>query len=368
MTPPLRTIVCGTGFGRFYADAVTAAPGFELVGILARGGGFSRRHARHLGVPLYTDPAGLPGDVDAACVVVGAGVSGGQGGMLARTLLERGVHVLQEHPVGYGELAGAMRAARGGGVRYRLNPFYRHVRPVRRFLEAAAALRTRTTVRAVEATVALQVLHPLVDVLGAALGGLRPWAFAEPVEFDAELAALAATPQPYRVVQGVVGGVPATLRVQNQMDPLDADNGALLWHRLALATDAGVLTLADTHGPVVWSPRLHAPRDSHHRLRHDGPDTGYLDVASTAVLEGTGAGTLREVFTRLWPDALGRALAGFARDVAGGADALRVGEYDLAASRMWQDLTGRLGPPDLVRSLAPPTVRLADLHTTTGRS
>ncbi|MCK9873820.1 Gfo/Idh/MocA family oxidoreductase [Nocardiopsis dassonvillei] len=360
MSPrPLRVLLCGTGFGRFYADALARMPDtFELAGILSRGGEFSRRYAERAGVPLYTGVDQVPDSVDAACVVVGAAVSGGAGGELARALLARGVHVLQEHPVHEDELTAALRAARGGGAVYHLNPFYRHVAPIRRFLEAARVLRERGPVLFADATSAVQVLYPLLDVLARALGGLRPWALTEPLATDSEVASLTAHAQPYRVLQGSVSGVPLTLRVQNQMDPSDGDNHALLWHRLALGTEHGVLTLADTHGPVLWQPRLYAPRDVHGRLRSTGPDTGHLAEPATTVLEGTDAPPYREVFDRLWPEALTRALADFAADVRAGANPLVRGQFDLGVCRMWHETTGRLGRPEVIRP-GPPTAHLS---------
>ncbi|WP_017573647.1 hypothetical protein [Nocardiopsis halotolerans] len=214
-----------------------------------------------------------------------------------------------------------------------------------------------------DATSAIQVLYPLLDVLGLALGGLRPWALGDPLAEDPGAARLAARPQPYRVLQATVGRTPLTLRVQNQMDPSDGDNHALLWHRLALGTEHGVLTLADTHGPVLWQPRLYAPRDAHGRLRSSGPGTAHLDEPATTVLEGTGAPSHRGVFDQLWPEALTRALADFAADARAGADPLVRGRFDLGVCRLWHETTDRLGRPEIIRP-GPPGghVRAADLE------
>src|SRR5690606_35173054 len=241
-------------------------------------------------------------------VVVGSAVSGGPGGELALALLERGVHVIQEHPVHPDELAAALRTARGAGAVYHLNPFYRHTEPIRRFLAAARSLRERGPLLFADAASALQVLHPLLDVLALALGGLRPRALGPPLTADPAVAAAETAPQPYRVLQAALAGVPLTLRVQNQLHPSDGDNHALLWHRIARGTEHGVLTLADTHGPVLWQPRLHAPRDAHGRLRSAGPGTEHLGEPATTVLDGTDAPPHRDVFQRLWPQALVRAL------------------------------------------------------------
>ena len=260
--------------------------------------------------------------------------------------------------------AGALRLARRNRAVYHLNPFYRHLEPVRRFLAAAAVLRGRGPFLFIDATSAIQVLYPLLDVLARALGGPRPWALGHPLPDEPEVTALAARAQPYRVLQATVAGVPLTLRVQNQMDPSDGDNHALLWHRLALGTEDGVLALADTHGPVLWHPRLYAPRDEHGRLRSTGPGTEHLDEPATSPLEGSEAPTHREVFDLLWPRALERALTGFAEDVRAGTDSLARGQFELGVCRLWHDTTTRLGRPEIIRPDPPRPLTAAELGRT----
>jgi thiazolinyl imide reductase len=340
-------VVCGTGFGRYYVQAVRSMPGCELAGILARGSEFSRRYARELGVPFLTSAEQLPDGVDLACVVVGSAVSGGCGSELARSLLSQGIPVLQEHPVLPDELAATVRVAAEHGVWYQLNPFYRHLAPIRRFLAAAELVRPALFV---DAAAPLQLLYPLIDLLGRALGGLRPWT----------LTALPADGGPYRLVHGMLAGVPLTLRVQNQLHPGDPDNHALMWHRITIGAEAGALTLADTHGPVLWSTRLHAPRDADHRLRHTGPGTGHLDLPATVVLPGSQPpATLREIFAGLWPAGIVAAIEDFRARTGGSV--LDHARHDLAASRVWQDITGQLGRPELINPAPPRPLDLVAL-------
>ncbi|WP_436775928.1 Gfo/Idh/MocA family oxidoreductase, partial [Yinghuangia sp. YIM S09857] len=268
---PRRVVVCGTNFGRFHLEAIARRPGeYELAAILARGSAASRALADRLGVPFHTSSDTLPEDVDIACVAVGAAISGGSGTELAQTLMRRGVHVLQEHPLHLAEFTECLRVARKHGVQYRVNTHYRHVEPVRRFLAAARQLRQRQAPLFVDAATPVHLLHPLVDILGAALGAVRPWHIGDP--------APAEPGHPFRSLHGTLAGVPLTLRVHHQLDPADRDNHALLWHRVAIGTAGGVLTLADTHGPVLWSPRLHADRDVEGRFVLEGAGTARFDL------------------------------------------------------------------------------------------
>ncbi|GAB7045059.1 Gfo/Idh/MocA family oxidoreductase [Catenuloplanes indicus] len=349
MSRPLRVVVCGTNFGRFYTRAVAAHPGCTLAGVLSTGSDYSRAHAAAAGVTSYTSAAELPSDVDAACVVVGGAVSGGHGTELALALLARGVHVLQEHPVHPDEIAACLRAARKAGVQYRVNTHYRHLAPVRQFLDAAARLRERRTLLFADVATSVHVLQPLADILIRALGGARPRRLSVPSDSA-----------PLRSLHGELAGVPLTLRVQNQIDPGDRDNHALFWHRIALGTDGGVLTLADTHGPVLWSPRLHAPRDADRRLLTTGAGPS-LDLPTTSVLGAATQPTYRDAFDDLWPRAIGVALSELAGAIEAGGDPLRGGQPDLAMAGWWRELMEVLGPPELISPPAPVPLAAAEL-------
>ncbi|ANY08114.1 Gfo/Idh/MocA family oxidoreductase [Pseudonocardia sp. HH130630-07] len=349
-----RVVVAGTAFGRIYLDAVAGDPEFTLAGILSRGGDGSRAVAARYGVPVFTSVDEVPGDVDAACVVVRSGALGGPGTELALSFLARGIPVLQEHPVHADEIAVCLRAARASGTAYAVHTLYPGLRPVRRFLAAAEVLRNRQRIEFIDAACNSQVAYPLLDVLGRAAGGLRPWEFGE---------AHGAPGQPFRTLHALLGGVPVTLRVQNQVHPDDADNHSFLLHRIAVGCEGGVLTLADTHGPVLWNPRLHAPRDATGRLVMSGPGTERLAVPSTVVLGEEPPGTYHEVFADLWPDAVATALRELRRAVADPAGRMRAGQWALGVSRTWSDLTARLGLPELVRPGEPEPIPLAELLT-----
>lgn len=342
----LRVVVCGTDFGRVYLAALarTSLP-LDLVGVLARGGDRSRACARRHGVPLYTDVDQLPGDIDIACVVVKAGINGGPGADLAVRLLKRGIHVLQEHPLHGAELAGCLTAARQAGVVYRLNTLYPQVTPVRRFLAAGAALLRAQRPLFIDAVCAVQVSYPLFDVLDRLLGGIRPWGFAAP--------GAPVEGAPFRGLAGTIGGVPLTLRVQYQLDPADPDNHAHLLHRISVGTEGGVLSLVHTHGPVVWSPRLHRPRAA-----ADGTDLAdlvddALDLPSALPLGPATAPTHRRVIGELWPDAVARELGEVRAAVLGVNDTAEQGRRHLAIGKLWSTTNTLLGTPDLVVNDAP---------------
>lgn len=324
----MRVLVCGSTFGQFYLAAL-APPEFTPVGVLARGSERSVAMAERAGLPLFTRLDDVPDDVDMACVAIRSGALGGPGSEVARQLLQRGVHVLQEHPVHHDELAACLRAAAAAGVRYGVGDFYPQLPAVRRFTAAARELRARTAVEYVEAACSVQVLFPLLHILADALGVLRPWQLAaDPARAG------------WTVLHGSIGGLPCALRVQTELDPEHPDDHLQLPHQVTLGTAAGRLALADVHGPVLWHPRLHVPDEVKQRFDVDGPATGHLAEPPTTVLGPAPDDSYRETLSTVWPAAI-------AADVRALWDGASNGSALLALARLWQDATERLGYPQL---------------------
>lgn len=357
-----RVLVCGASFGRVHLKAVSMSDDFELAGLLSRGSEGSRVSAAQYGIPCFTSVDEIPDDIDFACVVIPSATGAGEGTEVAVRLLERGIHVLQEAPLLTEEITRANKVARTSGARYRVNTMHSDLEPVKVFLFAAEAIRKHQQPLFVDAACGVQVLYSLIDMLTRAVGRIRPWCFDDPVTPSAALASLAGSPAPYTSVHGVVGEVPITLRVQNEMDPSDPDNHALLLHRVTIGYEGGVLALADTHGPVLWSPRLYSGRDSEGKLLMGGLER--LNQPSTVALSDYTAPRFQSLFDQLWPDAVLSAL----RDLGGCAvepwnsvgESRRL-QWEIAVSRLWQDVFNRLEPVTLVRRDMPNVLNLSEV-------
>ncbi|WP_158300682.1 Gfo/Idh/MocA family oxidoreductase [Chromobacterium sp. ATCC 53434] len=332
----IKTVVCGATFGQAYLAGIEQLPeSFELTGMLARGSAHAQDCARRRGVPLYRSVDELPADIELACVVVRAGIVGGAGGELAQALLARGVHVLQEHPLHAEELAACLHAAKRAGRQYRLNSFYPDVEPVANFIAAARrALAVRRPCY-VDAACSVHVLYPLLDIIGRALGRLRPWSF--------QVHRVDGAAGPFTCVSGQLGGVPLTLRVQNQLDPRDPDNHTLLLHRIELGTTGGTLRLDDTHGHVIWHPRMHLERrgDGVLDLSSDAPS---LALPTATLLGRAETASYADVFRRVWPDAIARALLRMRDNIVSGIAPTADNQYALSCCQVWQQLGALLGP------------------------
>lgn len=125
-------------------------------------------------------------------------------------------------------------------------------------------------------------------------------------------------------------------------------------HRVCLGTDAGSLTLMSTHGPLVWCARPDFPRaiaGAHFGGFGPGPAGGSAPPSAT-VLGPVGAPSHAEVFQSIWTEGVVCALREVVHELADGVDPVRTGQYYLTLCQLWQDVTARLGPPELLRGAA----------------
>jgi thiazolinyl imide reductase len=193
------------------------------------------------------------------------------------------------------------------------------------------------------------VLNPLLDILGRALGSLRPW----------RLDPAAESPGPYRSLTGSIAGVPFTLRVQNQIHPANRDSYAHVLHRIAVGVEGGHLLLVGSQGPVLWCPRMHMPGDVEHAVRVDLSAEEQLDLPGVRVLDGSPNPSTREFVGSMWPAATARVLAEARREILAGADHRPDGQYQLAVCRLTSEIAARLGRVELLHD-GEPSILQAD--------
>ncbi|MFC5047465.1 Gfo/Idh/MocA family oxidoreductase [Aquimarina hainanensis] len=335
----LKAIVCGATFGQFYlASLKILQDHFEVVGLLSRGSDRSKKCAKQYGVPLLTSIKEIPDTVDLACVVLRSGVMGGEGTKLSLTLLEKGIHVLQEHPVHHKDLAACLRAAQKNKVLFRTGDLYIHLPEVRRFITCCRSLSKQQKPIYIEAAYASQVSYPLLHILSEALTTTRPWSLDQ----------VSKTKGPFQVLTGVIGGVPLILRVHNEVNPNDPDNHLHLLHRITIGFEGGSLSLTDTHGPVVWNPRMHVPEDVGTMKELSEAEASFLTANSVEILGKHTPLSYREILTKQWPAAIGVDLLEIKEGIVTGTKFQTKSQNELLISKQWQDITNMLGYPSMV--------------------
>ncbi|AQS36931.1 thiazolinyl imide reductase [Shewanella psychrophila] len=341
MNKPKKVVIAGTKFGELYLNAfIESHPDLALAGIISQGSQRSQTLADAFGVPLFLDVSQLPQDIDIACVVIRASSIGGAGNLLVEDLLQRKIHVIQEHPVSVNELNRHQSLAQQHGVHYRINSFYASSAAGKTLIAGAQHLSSQKLKDASygNLTTSRQLLYSTLDLLLQSLGEstkLQPTLLGKQKQFD--IINLHSAQGDY------------LLQLQNYLDPRDPDMHSLAMHRIMLGWNNGYLALADSYGPVTWTPVLHA--DNHQSDNHSlyqivsKPEGHYLNQPTTQTLCDNQS-QVKDTFESLGPDGVLFTLEQFSRVIDGQAcEAGFTLAHQLNVAQLWEHILAISGQP-----------------------
>lgn len=241
-----KVLVCGARYGRAYVHAIRSlSDRCELGGILTRGSEASRSFAEELGVPLFRDPEELPDDIRFACVAIPSSEA-----RLLPALMERGIHVLSDHPVHPTALeSGLDHSAERDLVLHVNGHFSRLAAPVS-FAHACRRMAESVQPVFIDVLTTDRLLYGALDTLRMGVGSLDPFAFKA-----------TRLPSPVLAIQGTLAAAACTIQAQHtgagKGPPLeDGSSEYFLDLRIAVTFPMGVLTLASLAGPVYWNWNL----------------------------------------------------------------------------------------------------------------
>ena len=354
---PPRIVVCGTRFGEHYLSALTAEnSGFELAGIVARGSERSKALAKHFGVPLFPDIDAIPdGLVDMACIVVRTALFGGNGTKLAEAFLQRGIPVLQEHPVHPGEVARLKRLAKRNGAHYHVNTFYPYLPAGSRWIDyVSQAMRGGIhPPQFLELTTSPQLLYSSLDLLGRAIGGLKSFSLD---------GSLNPEKSPFHIFTGQVNDIPFSLNFQSFLDPSDPDHHSLIMHKMSAIWPEGTVQLANSFGPVLWSSALYAPNYDRNDLSasyilspEKHRDCRYYTQPSAQPLGDAAGAPVRDVVVHQFPIAIRTAVSELHAAIEASASSEWQGDdYLFSLGQAWLKIMQQAGQPKSVSMPPPP--------------
>ncbi len=244
-----RVLVCGTNYGQTYIQAIQQSPEtFELAGILARGSLRSIKVAGACGVPLYQSVESLGGEIDIACAAMGT-----SGADVVLRLLERRIHVLCEHPQTPDFLDSALRSANASQTCFHINGHFASLKAASAFIRYCRLQSQSADPVFFDAMITDRSLYASLDILRRVAKTFEPFNFSAYGAFA-----------PFTVVQGTLGGIPATFQVQPSRSEghlmlQDGDSSYYVDYRLAVVFPQGILTMLSVAGPVIWNSNLGRP-------------------------------------------------------------------------------------------------------------
>ena len=329
----IRTVVCGTSFGRFYIEGIKSLNDqYELVGILSTGSRQSKRIAEKENIKLYTDVNEINREeVDLACVVIRSNIVGGKGSEIAEAFLEKGIHVVQEQPIHVEDMKKCYMLSKKNNCKYFVEMFYSNVSTPAKFISIAKKLCEKTKPIYLDVSCSLQVLLPTIDIVGRILGGFSPWEMKEDSLKDIGM---------FSQISGFVKGVPCEIKVQNELNADDPDNYVHLLQRMTLYTESGSLSMTEAHGEIIWNPCYLVPRDA------EGVLDPYQDetVLKTVLNDSYGYQNrinIQNLFEKEWSEAISTYLTDIYENVSENTENKAIQQHNLMCAKYWNEV-GRL--------------------------
>ena len=350
MNMPLKTVICGTGFGTFYAEAVFRdKKNFKLAGIGARGSERSKKCAEHYGVPLYESVSQVPSDIDIACVAIRTGALGGNGTEISLEFLKKGISVILEQPVHHKEIAECFKIARHNNCCFMTGDLYLNMPEIRRMLSVTDYLRNKgVKMEYIRAGSSVQAFYPFVDILNRLVrGGNVNLEYVSPQRGS------------FKEAIGDISGIPFSFEFNNDMNPNDPDNHMHILHTFTLYYESGRLELSDTRGPLIWYPRLNMPWSI---LSEGGvPDEYPEHMKERFIGLLTPENNLLEPYSafagNIAIDSIGRDLLHMLEMINDNKKFLINAQKEQNSAKLWNDMTTKLGYAVMNEKLEPAAIK-----------
>lgn len=328
-------LVCGSGFGKIYLNAISKMEDFYISGILGSGSKRTKMLADELEVPYFEDANDDRIIADLACVIIPNSGAGGRGFEVAKSLLKRGISVLLEHPAHEREILECLKVSKDTG--FMINPFYRYTEPFLDFLDILNDLKKQSNIVNMSLECSINVLYDGIDMLSCCLNSISSWKLGD----VSDLCNLDTKDKICdTVLVSEIGNTPVTFKINRNVDKYDADHPMHLYHRIETTFSNGRLCLINTNGPIIWLPFIELPRDSNNLLSFDSNNEA-LKIPTATVIGSSVAPSILNTFEEIWINAVKRAIVELNNQDRDSK--LSNVQSQIFVSRLWSDICKKIG-------------------------
>ncbi|MGL5440730.1 MAG: Gfo/Idh/MocA family oxidoreductase [Filifactoraceae bacterium] len=340
----LKTVVCGTDFGEFYLKALEKMDSdFQIVGIVGRGSERTMNFSRKYNVPLYLDVGELPSDVDLACVIVRSEGTGGEGTELCTTLLNMGIHVIQEQPVYQNHLYKCYKLAREKKLIYLTANLYSNLSNIDSFAMYARKLNELSKLEYISASFSTQLSYISLDLL--AISGI-----SGDLELDSNVIKGLG---PFDILCGKIGTTPILIEFNNQLNSKFPDYNMHLMYSFKFYYEDGILLINDAYGDVIWRPRTYI------KGAKDDVDIGKESIYE--VLYSLKKTSTLKFFQTYWIDSIKSELIKMKKYIDDGRLNINRVNRELSTSKKWETLQKKAGYAKFIESNKEKLLLLEDI-------
>lgn len=329
----IKVLLCGTGFGKVYLNAINSMDNYKLAGILGRGNRESISLSTMYKVPYYTNVDEIEEAFDLACVIVPNKAFGGDGSQIARKLLQKGIPTLLEHPAHKNEIIECLKVS--NHTNFLVNPFYRFTETYINYIELLDIIRANSVLLNASLECSINVLYSGLDMLCLAIKNIDKYIIHSSMNmFDKEKGKAG---QSTSFVSMSIGKTPVFLKINREVDVENKDNPMHLYHRIELTFDSGRLLLLNTNGPIVWLPFI----DTQFNGDVINGVQRIFDFPTSIIFDCNNTNSIRETVEVEWVNAAERAMKKTLKQETSEKHAFL--QFQLFISELWSNVSKEIG-------------------------
>ncbi len=323
----IKAIVCGTTFGQIYLDALSRSKDFALAGILSGDSERSELTAQKYNTVLYKNIDELPDDIQVAFVVIRSSCLGGVGTDIARGLLERGVNVMQEHPVHYKDIEELAKIAHKNKKIYLVGNLYKHSKHVHEFIKCTKKLNDVNELLYIKAAFSSQMSYSAMEIMLNALPAGVGLELQETMDCGG-----------FKILNGTLRGVPFTFEIHHEINPKDPNNNMNFMHEIEFVYAAGRLMLSNTFGPLLWFPKMNTQLS--YAIDRNYPEHMLED---SGIVIGSYGDAFNDILDDIWPEAVLKDMEIMANTLQNRGAFGKNLQKEITVAKLWNEITSAIG-------------------------
>lgn len=242
-----KVVICGSTFGSMYVEAIKHIPNIELIGILSTGSNRSKQLAIKENIKIFTKVDQIPDDISIGIVAIKSSILGGHGTEIAKSLLNKKINVIQEHPLSSGEIIECYKLSIQNGVKYKIGDLYSRLDSVKTFIKTANLLNNLENIEHISVLTSSQGLYSLISILAKAVNDFGDFQISNKGE---------ANKYPFANIIGKINNTTVHIQIHNEVDDKHPNDNMHILHRVIFFYESGRLELNDTFGSVIWRSRM----------------------------------------------------------------------------------------------------------------
>lgn len=335
----LNVIVCGSTYAQFYIEALRLEKEkFNIVGLLGQGSERSVKCANYYNIPIYSNIEELPEDIDLACVVVRAGILGGNGSEIALKFLEKGINVIQEQPIHKLEIMKCIKAAKKKNVNYLVGNMYAYYPIIKNLQYCINILNRNHKLLHIDMECSSQVTYPAIHSLLQLVDNFRPFEIRKIDSIEESS---------YCILVGQIGDVSLSFTIFNEINPKDVDNFLPVIQKISLWYDCGRLCMTDINGQLVWHEQIYLKHKDLLIGELNNRYVGELNKKVSVVIGDYSEYTLQDMYLKIWPRCIGEDLSHMYKIIVENVNNNVEEHLMILGAEYWKKLTDEIGYPVL---------------------